>query len=209
MHKFSWDAVHICEVWNDANCQIFGASRRRRAALGWKQLALCFRSPFTRGGQMSNFKFAVITSSAYIWWFPAVITSAGYIVATNSWQTRDKLATNSRQNRDNRYLKKKTDLNLDFSRKSHASNHFSTRCMMDYHGLKSLNNFQHLIFTVSEALKSTANNGRPPVQNSPKVVVLNLDFSIKNSIKKQISTWLLIPIRTCLGGMLWHRGRTK
>ena len=97
MHKFSWDAVHICEVWNDANCQIFGASRRRRAALGWKQLALCFRSPFTRGGQMSNFKFAVITSSAYIWWFPAVITSAGYIVATNSWQTRDKLATKSRQ----------------------------------------------------------------------------------------------------------------
>ena len=101
-----------------------------------------------------------------------------------SRQTRDKLATNSRQNRDNRYLKKKTDLNLDFSRKSHASNHFSTRCVMDYHGLKSLNNFQHLIFTVSEALKSTANNGRPPVQNSPKVVVLNLDFSIKNSIKK-------------------------
>ena len=30
---------------------------------------------------------------------------------------------------------------------------------MDYNGLKSLNNFQHLIFTVSEALKSTANNG--------------------------------------------------
>ena len=102
-----------------------------------------------------------------------------------------------------------TDLNLDFSLKSHASNHFSTRCMMDYHGLKSLNNFQHLIFTVSEAFKSTANNGRPPVQNSPKVVVLNLDFSIKNSTKKQISTWLLIPIRTWLGSMRWHRGRTK
>ena len=50
------------------------------------------------------------------------------------------------------------DLNLEFPHKFHASNHFSTRCMMDYHGLKSFNNFQHLIFTVSEALKSTANN---------------------------------------------------
>ena len=59
--------------------------------------------------------------------------------------------------------------------------------MMDYHGLKSFNNFQHLIFTVSEALKSTANNGRPPVQNSRKVVVLNLDFSIKNSIKNKLA----------------------
>ena len=101
------------------------------------------------------------------------------------------------------------DLNLEFPHKFHASNHFSTRCMMDYHGLKSFNNFQHLIFTVSEALKSTANNGRPPVQNSRKVVVLNLDFSIKKSIKKQISTWLLIPIRTCLGSMLWHQRKAS
>ena len=55
---------------------------------------------------------------------------------------------------------------------------------MDYHGLKSLNNFQHLIFTVSEALKSTANNGSHPGQISSEIVSLHLDFEPKNVIKK-------------------------
>ena len=162
------------------------APKARRARM--ETTRVMFSQPFYQRG--TNVKFQIC--SDHILRVYLMISCCDHIrrvycrdkLVTNSRQTRDKLATKSRQP----VLKKKTDLNLDFSRKSHASNHFSTRCMMDYHGLKSLNNFQHLIFTVSEALKSTANNGRPPVQNSPKVVVLNLDFSIKNSIKKQIST---------------------
>ena len=71
------------------------------------------------------------------------------------------------------------DLNLEFPHKFHASNHFSTRCMMDYHGLKSFNNFQHLIFTVSEALKSTANKSGFPIilQNSDQKNVYNIASS--------------------------------
>ena len=68
-----------------------------------------------------------------------------------------------------------------------AENSSPIKELSHYHGLKSFNNFQHLIFTVSGALKSTAHNGRPPVQNSRKVVVLNLDFSIKNSIKNKLA----------------------